>query len=216
MHNFNPFAMLIGRVGQVGQAIPQAMVIPPAGAPPGIMVPAGPWGGGVPGVPGPWPWGGGGGNCNYPCYPLPDCEPQGPGFYRHAVKAAVAAQAPQTGMAVNSFDLDPGTPIAANSSRVLSTSPTVPFCITSLRVTRTSAPFFDITSIRAARIEYLTDGGGIPADDFAPDANTPPLQMPMLFPGTQISLTARNVDGSEHHFRGAYYGFPGPSCSPCL
>lgn len=202
---YDPFAMLIGRVGQVGQAYP--MVIPPqAGPPPGIMVPGGQ----------PWPWGAGGGNCNTPCFPLPDCEPQSPGFYRHAVKAAVASQAPQTALPVNSFDITPGTAIPANTSRVLSTSPTVPFCITSLRVTRTSSPFFDITSITAARVEYLTDGGGVPADDFSPDANTPPLQMPMLFPGTQISLTARNVDSADHHFRASYYGFPGPSCSPCL
>src|SRR5215470_6394089 len=104
MYNIDPFAMLVGRVGQVGQAVVAPMVIPPA-APPGIMVPGGQ----------PWPWGSGGGNCNYPCYPLPDCEPQGPGFYRHAVKAAVAAQAPQTGLPVNSFDITPGTAIAAGT-----------------------------------------------------------------------------------------------------
>jgi hypothetical protein len=205
MYRVDPFAMLVGRVGQVGQAV----------APPGMMVPAPP-ATAIPMPPSAWPYGPALGNCNFPCYPLPDCEPQSAGFYRHAVKAAVASQAPQTALPVNSFDITPGTAIGAGLSRTLSTSPTVPFCITNLRVTRTSSPFFDITSITAARVEYLTDGGGVPADDFSPDANTPPLQMPMLFPGTQISLTARNVDSADHHFRGSYYGFPGPSCSPCL
>lgn len=211
---FDPFAMLAGRVGQ---APPAAMMVP-AAAPPTIMQRP-PWGfpgGGAPVTPtpyGPWP-----GGCSPPssCYPLDYCPPQSMPFYGQAMRSAIAAHTPQTALGVSSRDLAPGTVIVAGTSRVLSVSPTVPYCITDLRISRTSAPFFGILSLKAARIEYLTDGVQVPADDFAPDSEKPPLQMPMLFPGTNVSLTVRNNDTADHHFDGAYYGIPGPSCAPCI
>jgi hypothetical protein len=42
------------------------------------------------------------------------------------------------------------------------------------------------------------------------------MRMPMLYPGTTISVTVTNNDTADHHFDSSFVGFPGPSCEPCL
>jgi hypothetical protein len=222
---FDPFSMLVGPAPRVGQAPPGMMVYPqpwnpvpglrpypdqpPVSVVPGYPVP----GGRAPGYPGGWAQGCG------PCGPdLSWCEGQGPLFYRQAIKGAAASFGPQTALGLTSR-VQPGvtTPIGAGLSRTLTASPTVPFCISRLITARTSAPFFGITSIKAARVEYLSDGEPIPADMFAADsALMPPMRMPMLYPGTTISVTVTNNDTADHHFDSSFVGFPGPSCEPCL
>jgi hypothetical protein len=187
----DPFAMLVGRVGQNG-----ATLMAPPGRPP--YAPPG-----------------GGCGPSY-CPPLDVCPPQGPAFYGQAARSAIAAQGPQTALGINSRDQSPGTPIIAGGTRTISATPTVPFCISKLIVARTSAPFFGIGSIKAARTEYLTDGEFIPADVFAPDTTSPPQRMPMLYPGSSVSMLVRNQDTADHHFDATFMGFPGPSCEPCL
>lgn len=224
-HYFDPFSMLVGPAPRVGQ-VPGMMVPGPGiqylaqpwqtGQPPVQVVPGYPIpgpGGRAPGYPGGWTPGCG------PCGPdLSWCEGQGPQFYRQAIKGAAASFGPQTALGLTSR-VQPGvtTPIGAGLSRTLTASPTVPFCISRLIVARTAAPFFGITSIKAARVEYLSDGEPIPADMFAADsALMPPMRMPMLYPGTTISVTVTNNDTADHHFDSSFVGFPGPSCEPCL
>lgn len=227
-HYFDPFAMLVGpaRQPQVGQqpaydwnrivnALP---ALQGAAGPNGIMVPGGP---GDPRIPGVYPGypGGfyGGADCG-PCgFDLSWCGGQPPGFYRQAVRSGAAAQGCQDALGITSRDQLGGAAIGAGLTVVLTTSPTVPFCISRLIVSRTSAPFFSIVDIRAARISYLVDGQRIPADMFAPDGCVMPcMQLPQLFPGTNISVTVSNNDSAAHHFDAAFLGFPGQGCGPCL
>lgn len=224
-HYFDPFSMLVGPAPRVGQ-VPGMMVpgmappvflndprLPPGAYDPRVPVPVPGRDPRIPGFPGGW-WNGCG-----PCGPdLSWCEGQGPQFYRQAIKGAAASFGPQTALGLTSrVQSGVTTPIGAGLSRTLTASPTVPFCISRLIVARTAAPFFGITSIKAARIEYLSDGEPIPADMFAADsALMPPMRMPMLYPGTTISVTVTNNDTADHHFDSSFVGFPGPSCEPCL
>lgn len=202
---YDPIAMLTGRVGQVA---------------PGMMVPAG--GGGVYIPPAAvWPGPDYGPNCRpSACPPMGYCPPQSPGFYAQAAAAAEAAKAPQSSLAFNSIEQTPNTPIAAMvgvvpGTRVLSASPTVPICITQLKFSITDE-FFLVGSIRAARKEYGADGQSFPASNYRADSTTPPLQMPMLMPGTPITVQLFNIDAAAHHAFGEFRGFPGPGCDPCL
>lgn len=215
---FDPAAMLLGRVGRVGTGDVlvepgRPYMNPYAWAPPAGATPLSPY----------YPPGFSPNPCGPPCFPLPDCPPQGAAFYARAANSALAAQGTQIPLPINSRDntVTPAASVAAGlivagATAVITNSPTVPLCITQYRVARTSAPFFDVMSIRAARQEFMGDGGGTPADDFAADSNSPPGQFPQLFPGTTISVTVRNNDGANHAYGSAFYGYPGPSCAPCL
>jgi hypothetical protein len=151
----------------------------------------------------------------YPCG-LPSYSPQTPAFYQQAAAAAAAAGSPQISLGINSEESGVGTIIAAGTSRTLTASPTVPLCITRLVVDRGSAPFFQIVSIKAARTDYGADGQSTPADGYTADACCVPMQMPMLLPGTNVTLVVKNKDSADHHFYGNFLGIPGPGCGPCI
>lgn len=150
------------------------------------------------------------------CPPLDYCTPQSAGFYGQAAASAAAAQAPQSTLGINTLDQSPNTKVGAGLARTISTSPSVPICLTQFKVSRVSAPFFQLTSIRAAKTEYLSDGQSIPADDYTADSTTPPIRLPMLMPGSQISVGLLNIDSADHHFFAEFRGFDGPGCYPCL
>lgn len=133
--------------------------------------------------------------------------------YQRASRAAVAAKQPQIALGIRTAA---GVTVAAGGIVTLTASPTVPLCITDFEVSRLIAPFFLINSMKTARVDFLADGQGIPADMFAPDAVHPPMEQPYLMPGTQITLTIENIDGAPHPFFAAWTGIPGGLQGPCL
>lgn len=135
---------------------------------------------------------------------------------RQASRSVVLSKSPQIALGINSIDVGAGTIIAAGASRTLSISPTVPMCLTDFDVSRSCAAFFLIDSMRTARQEFLADGAGLAADNFAPDSIHPPLQLPTLVPGTNITLVVRNIDTADHHFFAQWWGIPGQGAGPCL
>jgi len=141
----------------------------------------------------------------------PGCGPQ---IYGAPQAPEIVATNP---LPVNSRDIGDGQPIGANGTqKALPTSPTVTMCIKQYIVARTSGPFFDVMSIKAARVEYNGDGGGVPAECYSPDSTMRmPQQFPWLNPGTQIIVLVRNNDGQAQHFGSTFIGVSYASCAPC-
>lgn len=126
---------------------------------------------------------------------------------RNAQIQILRANSAQQPLGINNRDApNAGTIIAANETRTLTASPSVPICLTKFVVDRGSSPFFQITSIRNALREFLTDGQSIPADNFSPDGSPPPMKLPILMPGTSISVTVRNKTSESHDFYAQFYG----------
>lgn len=222
MNHYDPFQMLVGRVGRVGTGdvsapqLPWQMVqAPPWGWPQGAPI--------APALPPPqmgYPVGNcgpqwGGGACA-----LPDCSPQGPAFYNRAANSAISAQGTQVPLAINTRDgggVGNATAIGAGLTRTLTATPVVTYCITAIRVPRQVAPFFAFGSISAARNEYLMNNGQfVPCEVYASDTTMPPSQLPFLNANTPITVLVRNEGSQDMHFSMSFDGFPGASCNPCL
>lgn len=130
-----------------------------------------------------------------------------------AAQSVIASQQPQIGLGIRTLG---ATTVAAGGTATLTATPSVPLCITDFEVSRATAQFFLINGLTVGRVNYLADGQGLPADSFAPDADHPPLEMPMLWPGTQLTLIIENIDDAAQRFFGTFWGISGPASGPCL
>jgi hypothetical protein len=144
-------------------------------------------------------------------------------MYQRAARAAALSRSPQIALGISSDTRIGGGggagtngAVLTGASATLSATPTVPLCITDFEVSRVSAPYFHLTSMRASRQDFLADGIGVPADAYSPDGIHPPMEMPQLLPGTQITLVVFNTDGAERQFYGSFSGIAGGGQGPCL
>lgn len=96
------------------------------------------------------------------------------------------------------------TLITAGSSSTIATGPSVPVRITKFTVASSAAPFFNINEISIARLNLLAGSSGVPAENYIPNAETPPIEAPILPAGSQVVVVVENLDGSSHRFRGAF------------
>lgn len=117
-------------------------------------------------------------------------------------QAALAGLVPQVPLPISSSAV-----IAAGAAQTLTTQPGVPMRITKFVVAGSIAPFFGILAITAARINMIAGGGNaVPAEVFAVDAQTPPIENPILGAGAPIVLNLQNIDVADHFFLGSFFG----------
>lgn len=137
---------------------------------------------------------------------------------RNAQLSILRANQPQIGIGINNRQNSAaGTIVAGGETRVLTATSAVPVCLTKLVVSRGSTTFFGIASLRNALQEFLADNAMLPADMFAPDSLVSPIQLPLLMPGTQLTLSVTNLTSEPHDFYAGFQGIPDRQFTgPCL
>lgn len=171
---------------------------PNVAAPPSQMIPSPPTGRYV--LP---PQYSGGGGCR-PVYQNPPggCEmnygnPMGDaGKMRALQQLAMANYVPQILLPLGDFT----TKVKAGASFSFSPEGSVPLRITQLTIASSIAPFFVVTNFTVARLNLLAGNGGVPAENFIPNARHAPLEIPILAAGSQVIVTVTNFDSSDHFF----------------
>lgn len=136
---------------------------------------------------------------------LPGCDPA----YESArdmqqSRLARAQFLPSILLGVDSRPQTGAADILAGATLSITTEPSVPCCITKFTVSAASSPFFNINGIIVARVNLLAGGQGVPAEAFNPNANTSPIENPVLPAGSQVVTQVENVDAAAHRFRAVY------------
>jgi hypothetical protein len=101
--------------------------------------------------------------------------------------------------------------IPAGATQAITTEPQVPVRVTKFVVASSCAAFFNVNEIKIARLDLLASASGVPAEQFIPNAETPPIEAPVLPAGSQIVVAVENVSGAPQRFRG---GFPAIDLTP--
>lgn len=97
-------------------------------------------------------------------------------------------------------------PIVAGATAVVTSSSGALLRITDLIVSDGIANDFDILSIQVGRLNLLASGDPIPASMFRSSVQRPPIEVPRLHPGQNISITVRNNAGAARTWSASFVG----------
>lgn len=128
---------------------------------------------------------------------------------KHVLKTlqthAVMTKMPQINIGVDSEPQAAGG-IAAGGTLVIPVQPSVPVQITEFEVASSCAPFFQINSIKTARMDLLGGSLSVPAESYLPNSRHPPIENPVVSGGSQISISVTNIDAAAQRFRAVLWG----------
>jgi hypothetical protein len=98
-----------------------------------------------------------------------------------------------------------GRDIAANETITIATEAVDRMRITDFQVRAAIAGDFLIGRIQVQRTNLLSGGAPVPADVFA-SPDRPPLESPILYPGTELLVEVINLVGADRRFTGQFRG----------
>lgn len=122
--------------------------------------------------------------------------------FEYAQHQALLEKMPQIPLGIEAL-VNPVPPGGTFSARP---TPVVPMLITRLQVPNWVNPYFILNEVKLGRIDLLGGSTGIPAQDFAPEAVTPPLENPEIAAGVPIIFSGQNIDGLPHPFYASFRG----------
>lgn len=108
---------------------------------------------------------------------------------------------PQVFLGSNSVNV-----IAAGATLAVNSASGALLRITDLIVSDGIANDFDILSIQVGRLNLLASGDPIPASAFRSSVQRPPIEVPRLHPGQQITIAVRNNAGAARVWSAMFVG----------
>lgn len=118
----------------------------------------------------------------------------------HLADLAMANYVPQVRLGCS----DTTTKVKAAATGIFSPEGSVPLRITMWHVAPSIAPYFAINSIFVARINLMAGSQPVPAEDFISNARNAPLEFPIAAAGSQVSVSATNIDTADHYFMSSF------------
>lgn len=126
----------------------------------------------------------------------------------HQQRLALASAMPQTGIgfdSANDAELTNGL-IPVGGTVTLSSQTVTPFRATRLVVPRTQAPFFSLSALKMAKVEWISSDQSVPASMFTEDAISPPMEQAVLSAGVPAIISVENVSSAPQRFTAGIWG----------